>query len=60
MAIYNIYVKSGRDGSTAIYSASAPNPDDAIYRLVVAGDYIPDVGDVVKHCVLVDTTKSQN
>jgi hypothetical protein len=53
MAVYDIHIKRPA-GTVVVLKSSAGNPDDAIHRLSVAGDFDHEAGDVVTLCVDVE------
>jgi hypothetical protein len=57
MSTYDVYIRD-RDGQTIIKRSESWNPDDAIERARVKGDFIPERGDRVTRCIEVDRPQS--
>lgn len=54
---YDVYIKSQTIDEPIIRNVRAHDPDDAIYRCECTGDLIPNAGDRVTRCILVNTDK---
>lgn len=57
MNTYDVYIRD-RKGETIIKQLDSWNPDDAIDRARVKGDYIPEHGDRITRCVVVNCPPS--
>ena len=62
MIIWDLYIEhpSGPDNTEiriTICSIPAPNPDDAMWLAKLRGKYLPEGGDVITRCVMVNRGK---